>query len=68
MIVDTEKREVIKRLAKKVRNDEYYTKNKEDNKIDCVVCACKVNKYYFEKHEQTKRHKKWADLQARAAL
>lgn len=60
-----QKRDEIKRQAKKERNKKQYEKTKEDSVI-CGVCACRVSKYYMSKHLETARHKNWELLQNKA--
>ena len=60
-----QKREFIKAQAKKERNTKQYEKSKEEC-IICDTCARKVSKYYFNKHLETPRHKKWVELQKKA--
>jgi hypothetical protein len=60
-----QKREEMKKLAKKTRNEAYYQKNKENRK-ECDVCCCLVSANYWEKHLETKRHNAWAEIKKKS--
>jgi hypothetical protein len=67
MISDEQKtkREEMKKLAKKARNESYYEKTKA-NRIECEICSCSVASSYWSAHIQTKRHTKWEEIKKKA--
>lgn len=56
-----EKREAIKKMARKERNRQYYEKVKQ-NKKRCEICWVDVLPYYWDAHIKTARHNNWSSL------
>lgn len=61
-IIDVAERMRMVRLAKNERSKKYYDEKTKQKLIDCDVCSCKVNPYYYQEHLETKRHKKWSEI------
>lgn len=57
-----EKRAEIRKQRKKESNIEYYKKLKDNMKV-CECCACAVVPSYWNKHLETKRHKRLSEFQ-----
>lgn len=43
---------------KNQRNKSYYEQKRKVNKVMCESCCCSVDKYQFEKHLESNKHKK----------
>lgn len=56
-----EKRQLLLKLAKRRRNEQTYEKRNTSKQI-CHVCCVEVDKYYFSKHLETRRHIKFQEL------
>ena len=57
-------REEIIKASRIARNKAYYEKLKH-NKKTCEACCCEVIGSYWEKHLETGRHKKYAEIKAK---
>jgi hypothetical protein len=55
-----QKRQELIKMTKKKRNTETYQKRKEEKQC-CAVCFVEVDKYYYDKHCETSRHKKFLE-------
>lgn len=55
------KQKLIKQALKKESNKKHYAQRK-DNKMTCEICAIEVDKYFYEKHCESKRHMKIAGM------
>lgn len=52
---DDNKKEKIRKLLKKLRNQEYYEKRKTE-KVYCETCFCSVDKYQYKIHVESRKH------------
>ena len=59
----TQRDEILK-VSRTERNKAYYEKLKQ-NKKTCEACCCEVIGSYWDKHLETKRHKKYAEIKAK---
>lgn len=52
------KRQEIMNESRRERNRIYYQNKKEANKVLCECCCLRVDKHYYERHCQTRIHKR----------
>ena len=59
----TQRDEILK-ISRNERNKAYYEKLKQNVKT-CEACCREIGCSYWEKHLETKRHQKFADIKAK---
>jgi hypothetical protein len=62
IITDKEKRNALMKENAKEHRRKYYESHIKTHKLECDVCKCMVNKYYFQEHIKTKRHQKYKEI------
>jgi hypothetical protein len=53
-----EKRKEIMKELRRERNKKYYQDTKDKNKMLCECCCLRVDKHYYERHCETRIHKR----------